>query len=79
MAAPTYQIEHRRNLIATLAALVTPGLLQANGMQELPVQARLSVELALLIEKEVEKQIPMAGDLEPTIGMDGTADADHGK
>lgn len=69
----------RRERIVLAAAIVTPGLLQANGMQELPVQARLSVELAILIEKEAEKQIPLLGDPEPASGLDGTADADTAK
>ena len=59
---PSDVTNNRRDKIAALAALVTPGLLQANGMQELPVQAHLSVELALQIEKEVEKRIPAPED-----------------
>lgn len=68
----------RREKIMLVAAMVTPGLLQANGMQELPVQARLSVELALLIEKEAEKQIPLPAEAS-FVGLDGTTDADTAK
>lgn len=48
----------RHEHVMAMAALITPGLLVANGMQEFPYLAKMAVEIALAIEAEVLKQVP---------------------
>jgi hypothetical protein len=76
MAKANLDIEARREKILFVAAVVTPGLLQANGMQPMDYQAHLSVELALAIEQEVQKQLPVPAE-DPAVTV--AADADTAK